>query len=57
MVSTTEGGTYYSPNVPMTSKPIKKLILNHCVNSPTYWRLSQKEQNVVLWLQNQNSEP
>ena len=37
MVSTPEGVTYDSPNVPMTSTPVKKRVLgNHCVYSPTY---------------------
>ena len=37
MVSTPQEVTYYSPNVPMTSTPVKKKVLgNHCVYSPTY---------------------
>ena len=37
MVSTPEEVTYDSPNVPMTSAPVKKQVLgNHCVITPTY---------------------
>ena len=56
MVSTPEWFTDNSPNVPMTSTLIKKkqVLGHHCVYSPTYWILNQKQQNVVLCLQNSN---
>ena len=47
MVSTPEVVTYDSPNVPMTSTPVKKPSARKC----------QKQQNVVLELQNQNAYP
>ena len=51
MVSTIEGVTYNSPNVPMPSTPIKNQVLgNHCFYSPTYWMLNRKQKDVVLWL-------
>ena len=34
-----------------------QVLWNHCVYSPTYLMLKIKHQNVVLELQNQNSEP
>ena len=37
MVSTPEGVTYNSPNVYMTSTPVKNQVIgNHCVYSQTY---------------------
>ena len=58
ILSTPEGVTYNSPNVHMASKPVKNQVLgNHCVYSKTYWMLILKQQNVVLWLQNQNANP
>ena len=58
MLSNAEGVIDDSSNVPMTSTSVKnQVLLNHCDYSPTYWMLNQKNQNVVLWLQNQNAEP
>ena len=58
MVSTPEGVTYDSSNFPMTSTPVKNQVLvNHCVYSPTYYMLKRKQQNFVLELQNQSTEP
>ena len=58
MVLTPEGVKDDSPNVSMTSTPVKNQVLgNHCVYSPTYLMLKIKEGNVVLWLKNQNTEP
>ena len=45
----TEGVTYNSPNVPMSSTPVKKQsAINHCVYSQTYWMLNQNQKNVVF---------
>ena len=53
-----EGVIYNSPNVHMTSSLVKKKVLvNHCVYSQTYWMLNLKHQNLVLWLQNPNVKP
>ena len=58
MLSNAEGVTDDSSNVPMTSTPVKnQVLLNHFVYSPTYYMLKRKQQNIVLELQNQNSEP
>ena len=58
MVSTSEGVTYDSPNVTMTSEPVKNQVLgNCCVYSPTYFMLKRKQQHFVLELQNPNTEP
>ena len=58
VVLTPEGVTDKSPNLPMTSTPVKKQVLeNHCDHSRTYCMLKQKHQNVILELQNQNTEP
>ena len=38
-------------------KDIIEVLRNHCVFSPTYWMLKQKQKNVVLWLKNPNVEP
>ena len=58
MVSNPEGVTNNSPNVPMTSTPVKiKVLGNHCVYSPTYMMLKRNQQNIVVELQNQNAEP
>ena len=49
MVSTTEGVAYNIPNVPTPSTPVnKKVLVNHCVYSPTYWMLKRKQQSFVL---------
>ena len=32
-------------------------VTDNSVFSPTYWMLNQKQQNFVLWLQNQNAKP
>ena len=49
MVTSLWGVTYESPNVPMTSTPAKtKVLVNHCVYSPTYLMFKRKQQNVVL---------
>ena len=55
---TPEKFTYDSPNVPMTSTPVKKPSASKslCL-SPTYWMLNQKQQKLFLWLQNPNEEP
>ena len=53
ILSTPEGVTDNSPNVHMTSKPVKNQVLgNHCVYSQIYWMLNLQQPNVVLWLQN-----
>ena len=58
MVSNPEDIIYDSPSLPMTQTTVKNQVLgNHCVFSPTYLMLKRKQQNVVLELQNQNTEP
>ena len=58
ILSTPEVFNDNSPNVHMASKPVKNQVLgNHCVYSQTYWMLNLKQPNVVLWLQNQNTNP
>ena len=55
ILSTPEGVTDNSPNVHMSSTPVKKpSARNHCVYSQTYWMFNLKHTNVVLWLQNTN---
>ena len=58
MVSTTEEITDDSPSFPTTQTTVKNQVLvNHCVFSPAYSMLKRKQQNVMLELQNQNTEP
>ena len=58
MVSTTEEITYDGPILPMTSAPVKNQVLGkNCVFSLTYLMLKRKQQNVLLELQNQNTDP
>ena len=58
ILSTPEGVIYNSPNVHMTSTPVKKRVLgNHCVYSQTYWMFNLKQPNFVLWLQNPDTNP
>ena len=58
ILSTPEGVTDKSPNVNMTPTPVKNQVLgNNFVYSQTYWMLNLKQPNVVLWLQNQNTNP
>ena len=58
ILSAPEGVTYNSPNVHMSSKPIKNQVLvNHCVYSQTYWMFNLKQPNVNLWLQNPDANP
>ena len=58
MASTPKGVKYNSSNMLMTSNHSRNQVLgNHCVYSPTHWMLNRKQQNVLLWLQNQNAEP
>ena len=58
MVSTPERVTDTSTNVTMTSTPVKNQVLgNHSVFSPTYLTLKRKQQNVILYLKNQNIDP
>ena len=50
IVLTPEEVTYDSPNVPITSTPVKKnqVLGNRCVYSPKYYMLKRKQQNVVI---------
>ena len=58
IISTPEGVTDNSPNVHMTSSPVKNQVLgNHCVYSQTYWMLNLQQPNVDLWLQNPDANP
>ena len=58
ILSTPEGVIDNSPNVHMTSKPVKNQVLgNQCVYSQTYWLLNLQQPNVVLWLQNLDANP
>ena len=58
ILSTPEGVTDNSPNVHMTSTPVKKQLLgNHCVYSQIYWLLNLQQPNVVLWLKNTDANP
>ena len=58
MVSTTEEVTAYSTSLRITQTTVKEKVLrNHCVYSPTYFILKREQQNVMLELQNKNSEP
>ena len=51
MMSTPEGVTYDSLNVPMISTQVKNQVLvNHFVYPPTYYMFKRKQQNVVLEL-------
>ena len=40
---------------PMTKTTVKKVLVNHCVYSPTYLMLKRKQKNIVLELQNKNA--
>ena len=58
ILSTPEGATDNSPNVHMTSKPVKKPSPRKSLCLFTkYWVFNLKQQNVDLWLQNQNANP
>ena len=55
---TPEGVTDNSPNVHMTSTPVKKQVLgNHCVYSQPYWMFNLKQPNVVFLQQNPDANP
>ena len=53
LLSTPEGFTDNSPNVHMTSSPVKKPSARKSLCLFT----NIKQQNVVLWLQNPNAKP
>ena len=58
MVSTTEGVKYNSPNVPITSTPVKKPSARKSLCLFTnILDFRKKQQNFVLWLQSPNTEP
>ena len=58
ILSTPEGVTDNSTYFHMASKPEKKQVLgNHCVYSQIYWKLNQQQPNIVLWLQNPDTNP
>ena len=58
ILSTLEGVTDNSPNIHMTSKPVKNQVLgNHCVCSKIYWILNLQQPKLFLWLQNPDANP
>ena len=58
MVYTPEEIIDGSPSLPTTQKTVKNQVLgNHCIFSPTYLMLKKTQKNIVLQLQNKNTEP
>ena len=58
ILSTPEGVTDDSPSLPMTQKAVKNQVpVNHYVFLPKYLMLKLKQQNILLELQNPNTEP
>ena len=58
ILSTPEVVTDKSPNVHMTSSPVKKpSARNRCVYSQTYWLLNLQQPNIGLLQQNPDAKP